>query len=199
MPVPDFSPGEILTAAAMDSVGLWRITTCTVSSTGGTAATASNGVITVGTGNTTVTINNAFSADYDNYFITWDGGVISTLALIQVYMGTAPTASAYYGSRSATMVTGAFAGAGDNNVGVWQYACAGDSNFAQMAFHLYSPYRADQTYIDSMYHEPNAGATVFGKYIGFLNNTVQYTNFTIDPQGATTMTGGQIRVYGYRK
>jgi hypothetical protein len=26
MPVPDFSPGEVLTAAAMDSIGLWKIT-----------------------------------------------------------------------------------------------------------------------------------------------------------------------------
>jgi hypothetical protein len=25
MPVPDFSPGEVLTAAAMDSIGLWKV------------------------------------------------------------------------------------------------------------------------------------------------------------------------------
>ncbi len=78
MPVPDFSPGEILTASAMDSIGLWRVTTCTVSSAGGTAATASNGVITIGTGNTSVTVNNAFSADYDNYKIIVSGASATT-------------------------------------------------------------------------------------------------------------------------
>jgi hypothetical protein len=33
MPVPDFSPGEVLTAAAMDSIGLWKIGGGTLSGT----------------------------------------------------------------------------------------------------------------------------------------------------------------------
>ena len=37
MPVPDFSPGEVLTAAAMNSIGAaWETWTPTISSTGGT-------------------------------------------------------------------------------------------------------------------------------------------------------------------
>ena len=32
MPVPDFSPGEVLTAAAMDSIGLWKITSGSIAS-----------------------------------------------------------------------------------------------------------------------------------------------------------------------
>ncbi len=45
---PVFAAGDVLGAADMNAVGLWRVTTCTVSSAGGTAATASNGVITIG-------------------------------------------------------------------------------------------------------------------------------------------------------
>jgi hypothetical protein len=33
MPVPDFSPGEVLTAAAMDSIGLWKVGQFTASGT----------------------------------------------------------------------------------------------------------------------------------------------------------------------
>ena len=31
MPVPDFSPGEVLTAGAMDSIGLWKVASGTLS------------------------------------------------------------------------------------------------------------------------------------------------------------------------
>jgi hypothetical protein len=51
MPVPDFSPGEVLTAAAMDSIGLWLVTTATVSA------------------QTSLTVDNCFSSDYKNYRI----------------------------------------------------------------------------------------------------------------------------------
>jgi hypothetical protein len=49
MPVPDFSPGEVLTAAAMDSIGLWKVTSATV------------------TAQPTLTVDNCFSANYANY------------------------------------------------------------------------------------------------------------------------------------
>jgi hypothetical protein len=32
MPVPDFSPGEVLTAAAMDSIGLWKVASGSIAS-----------------------------------------------------------------------------------------------------------------------------------------------------------------------
>jgi hypothetical protein len=49
MPVPDFSPGEVLTASAMDSIGLWKVTSGTVSAS------------------PTLTVDNCFSANYANY------------------------------------------------------------------------------------------------------------------------------------
>jgi hypothetical protein len=49
MPVPDFSPGEVLTAAAMDSIGLWKISSTTFNNTA------------------SATIDNVFSATYTNY------------------------------------------------------------------------------------------------------------------------------------
>jgi hypothetical protein len=49
MPVPDFSPGEVLTAGAMDSIGQWKVTTYSF------------------TNNAAPFIDNCFSADYTNY------------------------------------------------------------------------------------------------------------------------------------
>jgi hypothetical protein len=153
---------------------------------------------TVGTGVSTVTVTGAFSADYDNYRITWTGGTMSALGLVTVYMG-ASTGSGYYGARTSATVGGTFSGAGDNNTGLWNYVNAGNSSFTQTAFDLYNPFTAKPTHIDSMYQEPNAGSSVFGRFVGLLDNTTSYTSFTIDPQGAITMTGGTITVYGYRK
>jgi hypothetical protein len=49
MPVPDFSPGEVLTAAAMDSVGLWLITSGTQ------------------TGSTALNLDGVFTTNFTNY------------------------------------------------------------------------------------------------------------------------------------
>ena len=54
MPVPDFSPGEILTAGAMDSIGMWKV-----------ASTAFNG--------NGFSMDNVFTSNYTNYRILIKG------------------------------------------------------------------------------------------------------------------------------
>jgi hypothetical protein len=63
MPVPDFSPGEVLTAAAMDSIGMWRANPTSIS---GTGATLANNKITL-SACTAVVINGAFTGSFENY------------------------------------------------------------------------------------------------------------------------------------
>jgi hypothetical protein len=53
MPVPDFSPGEVLTAAAMDSIGLWKV-----------------GSVTAGS-SSAIVLDNIFTSNYDNYRIVF--------------------------------------------------------------------------------------------------------------------------------
>ena len=62
MPVPDFSPGEVLTAAAMDSIGLWKVASGSFSGT--------------------TNIDGIFTSDYDNYRIVATGmsGTVSGLS-----------------------------------------------------------------------------------------------------------------------
>jgi hypothetical protein len=54
MPVPDFSPGEVLTAAAMDSIGMWELGTMTFSAS------------------QSQTIDGVFSSSYRRYLVLWD-------------------------------------------------------------------------------------------------------------------------------
>jgi hypothetical protein len=78
MPVPDFSPGEVLTAAAMDSIGLWKIASGTLS---GAA----------------VNFVGCFTDNYDNYLIKLDRVGVSATADIYYRMleGTTPFTSSY--------------------------------------------------------------------------------------------------------
>ena len=196
MPVPDFSPGEVLTAAAMDAVGLWRNTNCTVTSVGGTAATASNGVVTVGTNNTSVTVNNAFSSDYNAYKIVYTGGTGSAGTALQIQIGAA--AAGYYG----TLVYAGYGGAGaplavrDNNVAQFTYAGSTDTLNNWLNVEIHNPFNTTRTAIYGSYVEGGAGRNS-GTYNGFLDNATSYTSVRIFP-AAGNITGGTIRIYGYR-
>jgi len=181
MTFPSFTSGEILRATDMNAVGLWLVKSQTV-----------------GTGVSSVTVTGAFSADYDNYRIVYSGGVSSALCLMQIYMGASPAANGYYGSRSSTTVGGVFNGTGNINTGDWSFANAVNTNHSVTSFDLYQPFLSARTSIFSQYVETNAGSSTFGIYGGYLDNSTSYTSFTLDPQGANTITGGTIRVYGYR-
>ena len=176
MPVPDFSPGEVLTAAAMDSIGLWLVKTQTV-----------------GTGVSSVEVTSAFSANYANYVITYTGGTTSASAPIRVQLGA--TTTGYYG----TLVYGTYATAvvsgnvNDNNAARFTFVGAGTTDFARLVCNLEMPFAATRTFIFAGY----ADAGNSGSYNGFLANNTSYTAFTLSPNSGT-MTGGTIRVYGRR-
>lgn len=195
MGYPSFTTGEVLTAADMNAVGLWRVTTCTVTSAGGTAATASNGVITVGTGNTSVTVNSAFSADYDNYYLTFTGGVLSAGSIINLQLGASTTGYyniLVYGGSYATPTP---TGISRNNGANFSWVGYGDTNYAIAECDLHQPYLAKYTGIRNAY----MGQSNAGHSAGTHQVSTSYTGFTLLPNDVgVTMTGGQIRVYGYR-
>jgi hypothetical protein len=83
MPVPDFSPGEVLTADAMDSIGLWKI---------------GSGTLSLSTTPTNVT--GVFSSLYTNYRVLLNVSARSTTNRFQwqYLVGTTATATQYFGS-----------------------------------------------------------------------------------------------------
>jgi hypothetical protein len=175
MPVPDFSPGEVLTAAAMDSIGLWLVKTVTIGST-----VAS------------VPVADAFSADYDNYLITVNGGAASTGNELRVQLGS--TTSGYYYQ----LIYGAWANSalaeGNTNASNFPYTGMGTSSGLVMRCYLANPHRPTATRMSADYFGTTSNA---GILVGLINNTTQYTGFTL-VANTGTWTGGTIRVYGYR-
>lgn len=192
MGFPSFSVGEVLTAADMNAVGLWRVTSCTVTSVGGTAATASNGVVTVGTNNTSVTVSNAFSADYDQYLILINHGTHSGVGDNMNFQFSGITTSVYQTAGSfvlyGTPTLNAFASAATTS---WLCGFFGSSNTAT-SITVFNPNIAKQKGMIAQ-----SAMSYNYSFNGQCTSTSTATGFVLSPT-AGSISGQRIRVYGYR-
>ena len=151
---------------------------------------------TIGTTVSSVTVSNAFSATYDNYVISVSGGVGSADLNLQLQLGSTATGY-YYGGMYAKYdgTASAFAAVANNTFFDLGY---GSINALSGKGELDSPFLAKRTVLRSI--ATGTSTTYYmNNYAGFLNNATSYTAFTITASGVTTMTGGTVTVYGYRK
>jgi hypothetical protein len=196
MSYPVFVSGDVLNASDMNAVGLWRVTGCTVTSVGGTAATASDGVITIGSGNTSVTVANAFSADYRNYKVLMTYGTSSAGGRMNLQLSGATgtsyyTVATYQALGTATVLGLATSGAGETSF------YAADSNTAGYAvsLDLHNPFvSTTKTFIEGQWMSNSLG----GRFSGVQNTNVSHTGFTLSLASGSFNSGIEIRVYGYR-
>lgn len=188
---PTFSAGAVLTAAQMNAVGLWKITPSSA-----TNGTVSNGAVTIGNAVTSVTVNGVFSSDFDNYLITINGGAGSAAYGCSIQLGT--TTTGYYFAGLGRSYAGTSVTAQGANVGQWEAAGIMTTNNILCNAVIMNPNLAENSYISAqyIYGDPAGGGDMM-TVNGYLNNSTQYTSFKFFP-GAGTMTGGTIRVYGYR-
>jgi hypothetical protein len=148
---------------------------------------------TIGSAVSSVEVTGAFSSTYDNYLITLEGGVASTGNGLRLTLGA--TATGYNFAGTFVQYTSTTVG-GQNGAGTNFEIGYGSTNALSAEIVLGSPNLAKVT----TFRSRGADTTTTGymnSYSGFLNNSTQYTAFTI----ATTtgnMTGGIIRVYGYQ-
>lgn len=174
-------------------MGLVKVIPTSVSSAGGTSATlAANGTVTIGSGNTQITINGAFSALYDSYKILVTGGTYSTTCDLGMRLGAAITNYRYqfiYGNLATTLST-------DGSVGSDRFPYCGITGGTQMLadIQVIGPFNAASTMIHC--HGGRIG-NYLGTFTGGQTDTTSFTSVTFLPS-AGTMTGGTIRVYGYR-
>jgi hypothetical protein len=185
MPVPDFSPGEVLTAAAMDSIGLWRVGSGTLS------GTATN-------------IVGCFSSNFTNYRIVIDSIVFSSASDLywQLLDGTTPSAGNYrwgYLGINAVATTGNSNSNGANEAytGVTQSAGVDGLLLTSLTMDMFGPNLAQRTFANNhafAYIAANA------LRIGFsMNNTsTAFDGIRFLTAGAATVTGN-VTIYGYRK
>lgn len=145
----------------------------------------------VGTGVSSVNVLSCFSSTYDNYKITYSGGVGNTAQAIA--MGLYGSATGYYGMLSyVNYVTATPTYATTNNGTSWTYVGESSPNMGMIDIDLFAPNLTKYT----TFGGPYAGS-VGGVVAGYHSVATAYTGFTLAVTG--TLTGGTITVYGYRK
>ena len=147
---------------------------------------------TIGTTVASVTVTGAFSSTYDAYKIVVSGGT-SSVADEFLGMTLGATATGYYNAYSGIVYsTGSATLVVNNNAASWTRVGALNSGGIQANFDLVAPNLAKWTTISGT-HVFAGSARSFG---GYVDNSTQYTAFTLTPASGT-LTGGTIRVYGY--
>jgi hypothetical protein len=148
---------------------------------------------TVGSAVTSVTVNDAFSSEFDNYRITWSGGTQS--ASTDVYLQIGGSTTGYFGVLAYANTTATLTGATNNNNNRADWIGGADAGQAgHVSVDLMGPNLTAYTKIrNGSYQNTNN----YGTYQGEHRVATSYTSFLL---GVATgnITGGTIRVYGYR-
>jgi hypothetical protein len=178
MTFPNFVAGEILRAQDMNAVQGWL-----------TKSQA------IGAGVASVVVADAFSADYANYRVIVSGVDLSSngealrLTLSGV-SGTVYKTNMQFASWGAT----GFANTGSSGIASgFILGFGGNTDNSNMVCDLLGPQAARATGMVGS----SSSETYFTISGGLCTSTVQSTGFTVTVDGGT-MTGGTIRVYGYR-
>lgn len=147
----------------------------------------------VGTGASSAVVSDVFSSEFDNYRIIISN-VDFSAGSQDVKMTLGSTATGYYGTQEynfpSTSTTGKIY---LSNAAYFGVAFSGTNNDTSVSIELHSPYLSAYTTCTCHWQ----GNQYSGYFLGSLDNTTSYTAFTITPNSGT-MTGGTIRVYGYR-
>jgi hypothetical protein len=194
---PDFTSGQILTAAQMNGIGLWKMTGITASFTGGSAGTVSNGIVTIGSANTEISISNAFNADFLNYKIIVSVNSVSAANTALAFrFGGAASNYAY------TSVIAAFDSLGPTNasttgVNEGAFALAFQTEGCDAVADVFRPNLASWTTYTSQNIARNSTSNAqFRQYAGVHGTSTAYTSFSVRTLSGS-FTGGTISVYGY--
>jgi hypothetical protein len=186
MPLTTYTAGEVLTAASLNA---------NFSFVEGASGLTLVKTQTIGTTVASVAVTDAFSSTYDSYKIIVTGGVGSTGANMNLQFGA--TTTGYYSAVTRTSYSaGAVTGIGNNNGA--NFAPAGDirTTGIMMDLDVLAPNLARPTIIGGPHVVLDGGGNA-GHVSGFLNDNTAYTGFTI-LVGAGTITGGTIKIYGYK-
>ncbi len=199
--------GDLLVGTAADTPGRLAVGTngqvLTAASTTGTGlawATPASGLTlvksqTIGSGVSSITVSDAFNSTYDNYRIIVSGGVASTSNRFNLTLGSTNTGYYrfyIYGQYNSATVTGEQAA----NTASWSDVAFNTTNSLFGEFDLYMPFLSKNTHLHKFHAESATTGFVFIGG-GYLANTTSYTAFTLTVTTGT-VTGGEIRVYGYQ-
>ena len=188
MPVPDFSPGEVLTASAMDSIGLWKIDRKTFS------------------GATSVDFTNVFSSSYDNYRVIFQqySCTAAMEMMFQLRDSGGPVTTSNYDSGRIEQLGGTINAFTYTAASSWTTTYVSGSgtagSFVSGIMDIYQPNLTAYTKFTAQM--ARSDSAVGGIYTvnsqGMFRLTTQMTGFSLIRPGSSTISG-TISVYGYNK
>jgi hypothetical protein len=185
MSFPSFSVGEVLTAADMNAVGLWKVKSQAV----GTTAVSS------------VNVTSCFSSDYDVYVVQLSGVTFSAVSLIncRLLSGTTEAQTSYnFAIPAVDYAANNFLYDRAQNGTVCRI---GRSNRAggKMSFSIEvaQPFLAEYTIFSNIGRWDDSTGYA-GNGVGIHQATTSYDGIQIRADSGT-MTNGTIQIYGYRK
>ena len=148
---------------------------------------------TIGSGVSSVDVTGVFSADYDNYLVTVTNVDTSTADTdFFVRLGTSTTRTEYrYGGQYINI--GGAAGTA-SSTGTANGIAVGftEDDETNLSFVILAPFLAQPSSVLATYSNQNYA----GYYGGWDSLASSHTQFVLRPNSGT-MTGGDIRVYGY--
>lgn len=180
MPVPDFSVGEVLTAAAMDQVGMWRLGEATMTNT------------------TSVSLDNVFTTNFDNYLIIWEltnTSANSDNVFLKLRKSGTPSSTGYFNQWIYSLSTGNPTNANATNEARWTIGYAGNRRASGFLTLFYPRISGTTAYTWQGGGTSNGGVGLIASGQGVHTVSDIYDGFQIET--GTNMTG-KFRVYGYR-
>ena len=177
MTFPSFSSGDILNASDMNAVGLWLVKTQTI-----------------GNAVSSVTVTGAFSSNFDNYLIQVTGGTFNTTLVWGVFQFSSAHTTGYYGAAQFIDTAGSATAQGTSNLGrlLVTRSSTTTAGVSSWVVNVANPTNAVRK---SIWGQCSGGNIV--THGGYYDSTSSFTQFVLSPS-AGTLSGGTIRVYGYR-
>jgi hypothetical protein len=182
---PDFTSGAVLTAAQMNAVGLWKITSGTVTS------------------GSSFDLTSVFSADYDSYKLVLTqirtAAASPSIQLRLLATSTPAITGYYYGVTRADIAANAISVSVGNNAAQFDtQAVQNGAVSGMMTCEIHSPVATQYTSLNGQSVDSRlAGAYGGISWSGQLGDTTSYNGIRI-LLASSTFTNCNYKLYGYR-
>ena len=181
---PDFSSGAVLTAAQMSAVGMWKITSGTVTS------------------GLSFDLTSVFTSDYDSYKLVLtqvrtasSGGSVQ----LRLLSGATPVITGYYyGLSQVDIALNTIAVTRGNNANEIETGAVVASTGAMTTLEIHNPFTARATSFNGQSADARfAGAYGGITYAGQQSNATSYNGIRV-LSSAFAFTNCTYKLYGYR-
>lgn len=182
MGYPTFVSGDVLGAADMNAVALWKVTSASFSAVG------------------TVNVNNCFTSSYTNYRVIVQLTASSTTQVVNMRLrasGSDAATTYYWGGIAGSVTSTTLYATPSNNATSWIAMLSQATGVRSLVVDVMAPAVAQFTLVHGDYTDFNSGTNYT---VGGMHATATaYDGFTLlaGAGGAATITGSYA-VYGYK-